>query len=126
VDIQQMMKRLLARMDLADAKAAARQERMLAFLEGLRSCGKETSACQVASEACPEKLKAGPRRNGAAVITFEERLDKTEAANKDTPLCPCTAKRKYSQGAGKGQFSNSNTIRANACEEMKTDALGMQ
>jgi N-methylhydantoinase B/oxoprolinase/acetone carboxylase alpha subunit len=45
---------------------------MEACLEGLRSCGKRTTICKVAMEACPEKSKAGPEEMEADVITFEE------------------------------------------------------
>jgi hypothetical protein len=33
---------------------------MEAWLEEMRSCGKETTICKVVPEVCPEKLKASP------------------------------------------------------------------
>jgi hypothetical protein len=52
---------------------------MEALLEGLRFCGKWTTACQVSSVACPEKSKADPEEIKAEVVTFEERSDRIEA-----------------------------------------------
>jgi hypothetical protein len=51
------------------------------LLEGLRSCGKGTTICKIASEACPEKSKAGPDRMEDVVVTFEGSLDRMEATD---------------------------------------------
>jgi predicted RNA-binding protein len=50
------------------------QQKMEVLLEGLRSCGKWTTACQVVSEACLEIIEA-------TMVTFEESSDKMEAAD---------------------------------------------
>jgi hypothetical protein len=44
---------------------------METFLEGLRSCGRRTTACQVSSVACPKKSKANVEGTEDAVDTFE-------------------------------------------------------
>jgi leucyl aminopeptidase (aminopeptidase T) len=83
-DLQQMMEHLLARQKEAAAQIAANQEEMKAhegkvnaetkallkqlnedieghmedLREGLRSCGRKTTGCQVSSLACPDKSKS--------------------------------------------------------------------
>jgi hypothetical protein len=52
-----------------------------ALPEGLRSCGKRTTAWQVLSVACPNKSTAGPERTETAVETtnFEANPEATDA-----------------------------------------------
>jgi hypothetical protein len=54
---------------------------MEAFLEGLRSWGKEMTACQDVTEACPEKSKASVEEMEAAMDTFEEGSEEIEATD---------------------------------------------
>jgi hypothetical protein len=54
---------------------------MLAFLEGSRSCENGQTACQLASEACPETSKDRLEGTEAAVVSFEESSVKMEAAD---------------------------------------------
>jgi predicted nucleic acid-binding Zn-ribbon protein len=74
-----MMGRLLARqreeMKAVKEEIKARKDQLKqdvnghteACLEGLRSWGKGTTICKVASEACPEKSKAGLEETKAVV-----------------------------------------------------------
>jgi hypothetical protein len=63
------------------------QQQMGARLEGLRSCGKRTTICKVASVACPEESQSGPKEMEADVITFEECSNKMDATNVEaTPV----------------------------------------
>jgi hypothetical protein len=99
--LQQIIERLLARqtkemkirqecmeIDInVEAKALQYQlkedviDDMKALLEGLRSCGKRTTACQLSSVGCPNKSKVGPEGTGAAVDIFKRISDKMEATN---------------------------------------------
>jgi hypothetical protein len=83
-----------ARQDKTDAEAKAHHDQlkddikghMEDLLEGLRSCVKWMTVCQVPSEACPEKLKAGPEETEADVITFEETSDKIKSKDVEATL----------------------------------------
>jgi hypothetical protein len=59
---------------------------MQALLEGLKSRGKGTTACQVSSVACPEESKAGPEEMEADVIVFDETSDKMDAKDVEATL----------------------------------------
>jgi hypothetical protein len=50
-------------------------------LEGLRSCGKWTTACQLSSMAYPEKSTSGPEGTEAKVDAFERCSDKMETTD---------------------------------------------
>jgi hypothetical protein len=52
---------------------------MLAFLDELRSCGKGTTACQIASQASPDNSKVDPEEMDFEVVTIEELSDKMKA-----------------------------------------------
>jgi hypothetical protein len=54
---------------------------MEALLEGLKSCGKRTTICQVSSEDRPGNSKAGPEELEANMDTFEERSSKMDATD---------------------------------------------
>jgi hypothetical protein len=64
---------------------------MEACLEGLRSCGIETTACQVLSVVCPENSNAGLKEMEANVITFEESSNKIEVTKMEATLEPTEA-----------------------------------
>jgi hypothetical protein len=77
-----------AHQDKADAEQKAHQDQfkdieghMEGLLEGLRSCGRRMTACQVLSVACPEKSKTGSEEMEAEVVTFKECSDKMEATD---------------------------------------------
>jgi hypothetical protein len=53
---------------------------MEAVLEGLRSYGKRTTACQISSVACPHESKSDSDVMGAAVDAYKEVLDKMETS----------------------------------------------
>jgi hypothetical protein len=59
---------------------------MLIFLEELMTCDKGMTACQVASEACPEKLKASLEGMEAAMFTLKGSLYKMEVADLEATL----------------------------------------
>jgi hypothetical protein len=64
-----------------ETKKETQQERMEALLDGLRSGRKEKTACQDVTQTCPEMSKAGLEEMEAAVDTFEEGSEKTEATD---------------------------------------------
>jgi hypothetical protein len=52
---------------------------MEACLEGVRSCRKRMTDCQILSVASPEKSKASPEGMKTMTDTFNENSDKLEA-----------------------------------------------
>jgi hypothetical protein len=85
----EMEDRAKARQAKADSKENARHEQFIenihnhieVLLEGWRSCGIGTIACQVPPVACPDNSKAGLKEREAVVNTFEQRSSKMNATD---------------------------------------------
>jgi hypothetical protein len=65
-----------------NAKAQVHNERMMAFVDELKSCRKGMMACQREKMLCPQKSKSDPDVMEDAVDTYKEILDEMKTSGK--------------------------------------------